>query len=86
MFYGQFNKAIEGSGEESTVEVEFDPDMYHNIKKERANCSTISFRVTYTLPGYGLYFVWFIITLAVDCFHTSCGKRKWRLFSEIRPA
>jgi hypothetical protein len=33
MFYGQCNKAIEGSVEKRTVEVEFDPDMYHNIKK-----------------------------------------------------
>lgn len=62
MFYGKCNKAIEGSVEKRTVEEEFDPDMYHTLKKERANCSTISFRVTYTLPGYGLllfpYILW----------------------------
>jgi hypothetical protein len=54
MFYGQCNKAIEGSVEKRTVEVEFIQTCTITLKKERANCSTISFRVTYTLPGYGL--------------------------------
>lgn len=55
-------KPIEGSVEKRTVEVEFNQTCTITLKKERANCSTISFRVTYTLPVYGLplfpYILW----------------------------
>lgn len=45
MFYGQCNKAIEGSVEKKTLKWNLIQTCTITLKKERANCSTISFRV-----------------------------------------